>query len=101
MRCRVIGIYSTSVDAPTLAEVSRSARLWRSSEFVIAFDADKHELNESGKAIRPGVLKGEQKLIEALLRITDVVLRRVGPERGQGPRRPAHQRRELPVGRPV
>ena len=72
LRCRVIGIYSTSVDAPTLAEVSRLARLWRSSEFVIAFDADKHELNESGKAIRPGVLKGEQKLIEALLRITDV-----------------------------
>ena len=72
LRCRVIGIYSTSVDAPTLAEVERLAQLWSPSEFVVAFDADKHELNDSGKTIRPGVLAGERKLVNALLPIADV-----------------------------
>ncbi len=72
LHCRVIAIYSTSVDEATLAEVCRLAGEWGTSEFVIAFDADKHELDDAGKHRRPGVLRGEQKLIVALLSITDV-----------------------------
>ena len=72
LHCRVIGIYSTSIDQPTLAEVVRLAQRWNPSKFVIAFDADKHEIGAMGKLIRPGVAAGEQKLIDALMPLTDV-----------------------------
>ena len=68
----VIGLYSTSVDAATLAEVTRLIETWSPSEVLVAFDADKHELNAEGKPVRPAVLAGERKLIEAFTPLVDV-----------------------------
>ena len=68
----VIGLYSTSVDAATLAEVSRLVETWAPREVLVAFDADKHELDEHGKPLRAAVLAGERKLIEAFTPLADV-----------------------------
>lgn len=72
LRCPVIGIYSTSVDDETLAEVLRVVQGWGAREVVIAFDADKHDVDAQGRPTRANVLKGEQKLIEAFQPIADV-----------------------------
>lgn len=39
---------------------------------IVAFDADKHLRAEDGTLLKPGVRRGEQKLIEGLLPLVDV-----------------------------
>jgi len=68
----VIGNYSTSIDEATMAEVRRLIRGWGCARVVIAFDADKRLLDADGKLLKPGVSRGEQSLIEALLPLADV-----------------------------
>ncbi len=72
LQCPVLGIYSTSVTGPTLTEITRVVRGWGSQTVVIAFDADKYELKESGELKRPNVLFGEKKLVDAFQNIAVV-----------------------------
>lgn len=63
---RVIGLPGTSMNEPTLAAVVRLVQAWEPELVVVAFDADKLEQNHAG------VLRGEQKLVDALLPLSEV-----------------------------
>lgn len=72
LRCRVVAFYSTSVDQATLREVISLVEAWQTTEMIVAFDADKHELKEDGRPRRPAVLRGEQRLVEAFITLAEV-----------------------------
>ena len=70
---RVIGLSGTNVDAASTRAVCDLLRFWGTSEAVIAFDADKNDVDSQGNLLHHGVLAGEKALAEALAKVVPSV----------------------------